>query len=160
MLAEDCSTYLNYVSDVVSNPLFDSSKIEEERKRVLREISNEMSDSTRPTRIAYSEAFFGKNSSRLYYTLGKKSVIESATAQDLKKFHKRGYVPNNMDLILVGALPENIDELIEETFASMKPGLLIRLYLKEIRNLTVQRYYIQKHLNYIIQNILRKAMQV
>ena len=122
MLAEDTQLFLEYVSDSVFNPRFDLSKVEEERQRVLRETADRKSSPTFKDRGAYSEAFFGKNSPHTYFVCGDEEVIGSASVHDLQRFHARGYHPNNMDLILVGGLPENIEELVEQNFGKFEPG--------------------------------------
>ncbi len=122
MLSEDNQLFLEYISDVAFNPLFDKTKVEEERQRVLREIADAKSRPEYKDIKAYSEAFFGKDSPRTYPILGKETVIETANTNILKEFHKRGYQPNNMDLILVGALPKNVEELIRENFSHPSTG--------------------------------------
>ena len=40
----------------------------------------------------------------------------------MKGFHNRGYHPNNMDLIGVGGLPENIEEMVRDYFGLVSSG--------------------------------------
>jgi len=122
MLSEDTQEYIEHISDVAFNPRFDASRIEEERQRVLRETADYKSDPFFNSRCLYGDAFFGKNSPHTYLVLGNENVVRSASEKDLRGFHDRGYYPNNMDLILVGALPKNIERLIEKSFGSYKPG--------------------------------------
>jgi len=122
MLAEDAQLFLAYISDMVFNPEFDASKIEGERQRILRETADEKSSSEFKDNQELKEAFFGKNSPHAYFGLGSEAVVGSASVESLRNFHGQGYHPNNMDLILVGALPKNIDELVEQNFGSFKPG--------------------------------------
>ena len=122
MLAEDTDLFIKYISDTVFNPKFDKSKVEEERQRVLREMSNVKSHNLFADRRAYNETLFGKDSQHVYFGLGKEEIINAATIEDLDKFHKRGYSPNNADLICVGALPENIEGIIRDNFSEFKQG--------------------------------------
>lgn len=121
-LAEDIQPFIEYISDTIFNPRFDISKVEEQRKIILQEIRDKKSDSVLKDQKTYSEAFFGKNSPHTYSGLGGEDVINSASTEDLRAFHKRGYYPNNMDFILVGALPKDIDKLVEKNFGSFQPG--------------------------------------
>ena len=123
MLAEDTELFLNYISDAAFNPIFDKIKVEEERQRVLRETSDAKSNYLFKERRAYDDALFGKDSPHTYFGLGNEEVISSVSIKDLENFHQRGYNPNNMDLILVGALPKNIEQLIKENFSSFKSGV-------------------------------------
>ena len=122
MLAEDSELFLDYISNLTFNPKFGAKTLEEERQRVLRETADTKSKPEFKDSRTYKEAFFGKNSPHTRVVLGNESVISSATIEDLKKFHERGYNPNNMDLILAGALPKNIEELVQKKFGSFQPG--------------------------------------
>lgn len=122
MLAEDTPLYLQYVSDAAFNPRFDSRRVEEERQRVLRETADYKSNpSFKDSKLAV-DALFGEDSPYGYLILGSEKVVGAATVDTLKGFHQRGYHPNNMDLVLVGALPKNIEDLVRENFGQFKPG--------------------------------------
>jgi zinc protease len=122
MLAEDSQLFLKYVSDAAFNPRFATSKVEEERQRVLRETADAKSNPGFKDSKAYGEAFFGKNSPHTYFILGNEAVVDSASVDTLKGFHERGYHPNSMDLILVGALPKNIEDLVQQNFGQFPSG--------------------------------------
>lgn len=122
MLSEDSKLFLEYISDTVFNPLFEESKIEEERQRVLRETVERTNFPSFNDVQKYWETFFGKNSPHTRSPLGKEEVVRSADLNMLKEFHKRGYLPNNMNLIMVGGLPKNIESLIQENFGKFSPG--------------------------------------
>src|SRR3989344_6026179 len=105
MLAEDSQLFLEYVSDAAFNPRFEVSRVEEERQRVLRETADAKSNPKFKDGKACREA-----------------VVGFASVDTLREFHQRGYHPNNMDLILVGALPKNIEDLVQENFAQFPSG--------------------------------------
>jgi len=116
LLSEDIELYLDFISDAVFHPSFHLEKVEQERQRIIREISdNEGYPAFEDLRIT-NEAYYGKNSQYTYYIGGKEEVIRNSTIDDLRRVHRRGYHPNNMNLILVGGLPRNIEELIEKYF--------------------------------------------
>lgn len=121
MLAEDTALFIEYISDAIFNPRFAPARVEEERNRVLREIADAKSNFYFKIHQIYNEAFFGKNSPHTYSILGNESVIATATQEKIRDFHGRGYYPNNISLILVGALPQNIEELIEQHFGGFEP---------------------------------------
>ncbi len=122
MLAQDLESYLDFISDVVFQPRFDFQKVEQERQRVLREVADKKSNPAFQDVRDFEEALYGPDSPHTYFVLGKEEVISKATPQDLRTFHERGYNPNNMDLILVGALPENAHELIIKYFGQETRG--------------------------------------
>jgi len=122
ILTEDSQLFLEYISDTAFNPKFTTSRVEEERQRVLRETADAKSNPRFKDSKAYGEAFFGKNSPHTYFILGNEAVVNSASVDTLKGFHERGYHPNNIDLILVGALPKNIEDLVQQNFGQFPSG--------------------------------------
>ncbi|MBI2666458.1 insulinase family protein [Candidatus Woesearchaeota archaeon] len=122
MLADDLELYLDFISDVVFQPRFDLGRVNQERQRVLRETADAKSNPAFQDNKDFMDALYGVDSPHTYFVLGKEDVVARATPNVLKAFHERGYNPNNMDLILVGALPENVDELVAKYFADKPRG--------------------------------------
>ncbi|MEK6809624.1 MAG: pitrilysin family protein [Nanoarchaeota archaeon] len=123
MLAEDVELYLDFLSDVVSSPRFDEQIVEQERQRVLRELADRKSTPGFKEGRMVVEALFGPSSPHAYNVMGREEIIAKATADDLRKIHERGYHAKNMDLILVGGLPEGIEDLISEKFSVIPEGI-------------------------------------
>ena len=121
ILPEDIKLYLDFISDAAFNPRFDSTRVEQERQRVLREIADNKSAPAFKDNQEYQRALLGDHPST-YFGLGKESVVEGARPEDFKRFHSRGYNTNNMDLILVGNLPRNIESQIEKYFGNKPTG--------------------------------------
>ena len=121
ILAEDLELYLDFVSQITFHPTFDGFRLEEERHRILREIADEKSKLRFNDNRAYRKALF-KGGVHSYYVGGDEKVIASATAGDLASFHRRGYHPNSMDLILVGDVPHNVREIVEHHFGTQPSG--------------------------------------
>jgi len=122
MLAEDLELYLDFISDVAFHPRLDLEIVNQERQRVLRELADNRGNNLVKDRKDYSDALYGINSPQFYEVLGEKNVIEKAMPEDLRTFHERGYNSDNMDLILVGALSENVKELIFKYFSDKPRG--------------------------------------
>lgn len=129
MLKDDTPLFFEFVSEITMNPRFDQSRFNQEKQRVLREISDKKSKPDFKDNNEYRDAIFGKNSPHNYFVLGEESVIESSSVQSIKKFHQRGFNPSNMDLILVGALPNNIETLVEQNFGSLPAGNVTKIEL-------------------------------
>ncbi|MBW6451506.1 MAG: insulinase family protein [DPANN group archaeon] len=123
ILSDELPLYVGFISDWVFNPQFDELIIERERQRVLREISNRKSDSNAMAFFRCQDAFYGKSSEYSKVVLGNKSVIETIDSGMLKMFHNREYQCNNIDLFLVGNLPDNIEDLIEQNFGGFEKGV-------------------------------------
>jgi len=121
ILEEDLRLFMDFFSDLVFNPCFNPERVDGERRRVLREISETKSNPIFKDKQLVKKSFF-RNHPAGYFGLGKENVIANVSIDDLRKFHLRGYHPNNMDLILVGALPKNIGDLIEKYFTTKPRG--------------------------------------
>lgn len=121
MLAEDLETWLDYVSDHLLKPRFDPERVNGERERVLREISDAKSN---PTYLAGQElgGAFYRGHPRGREVIGKEEVIRKADLAQIRGFHSRGFHPNNMDLILAGGLPEDTEAMVKEYFGAIPAG--------------------------------------
>ena len=120
-LSEDAPDFLPLVAGMAFRPRLDSEKLEQERRRVLREIADRKSKESFVPSQAFHQALFGKGP-RTYFVPGTESSVAAATQKSLRDFHLRGYSPNNADLILVGGLPGDIEQRIEESFGALPTG--------------------------------------
>ena len=73
------------------------------------------------------------NNPRKKSPLGKEEVVMKTNLDKLRNFHRIGYNPNNMDLIIVGNIPSNIEDLINEYFGSIPVGENTRKELPELK---------------------------
>lgn len=143
MLKEDLEEWLDYVSNHTLKPRFDKERIEEERRRVLREISDAKSKSTYSTGKEISDILYGEHP-KGKFILGKEKIIQSSDIPSIQEFHSRGFYPNNMDLIIVGRLPKDIEELINECFGDSLRGNDTRVKFPEMKPLN-EKNIIQKY---------------
>lgn len=121
MLAEDLQVYLDFVSDLAFNPRLDAVRVQEEKGRALREMADTKSNPGFRDQQAYQKALFG-DGPESYFIAGTENVISNATPDDLRAFHSRGYHANNMYLVLVGGLPENVEDLARKYFNGRPTG--------------------------------------
>lgn len=136
MLTDDVDLFLEYVADISFNPSFDQERFSKEKSRVLREVADKKSNPLFMDNRTYAEAVFGKDSPHAYSPLGNETIIKNATVDDLRKFHSRGYYPNNMDILIAGSLPERLEKLIQRNFAEYKVGSIERVQLPANEYLT------------------------
>lgn len=118
-LEEDLELFLAHISQVVFSPDFSIEKINQERKRVLREIVDYRSQPGCQDFNDLVDEFYGEGSPHKLRVLGDEAVITNATLENLQEFYARGFFPNNMQLILVGALPDNVESIIEKYFSDV-----------------------------------------
>lgn len=134
-LSENFELFLDYISNCVFNPIFNEEKIEEEKKRVLREIADIKSSADYNDFQKYQETYYGKNSQFVYKIFGDENTIKKVDSNKLKKIHDRGYSPNNMDLIIVGDIPNNAEELINKFFSAYKAKKINKKKLEHFKKL-------------------------
>src|SRR3989338_9179391 len=141
-LAEDIEKWLDYVSDHVLTPRFDEERGNAERERVLREIADSKSSPAYLSKIEFNTLLY-RGHPKGRFVLGKEEVVRKADYNKIKDFHIRGFHPNNIDLILVGGLPANIEELIEENFGRFPEGVKTRKKFPELGPL-IERSVVQR----------------
>lgn len=121
-LSRNLESYLDIVSSIAFEPRFDKKVIEQERQRILREIAEYKTRPDYTDEKMFLEKFYGKGHPLTIEILGKERNINSFKQEDFVRFHLRGYNANNMELVLVGGLPENIEKLVENYFANKPAG--------------------------------------
>ncbi len=141
-LAEDIVRWLDYVSDHVLRPRFDEERVNTERKRVIREIADFKSSPEYLSNIEFSALLY-RGHPKGRFVLGKEEVVRNADYNKIRAFHGRGFHPNNMDLILVGGLSANIEELIEENFGRFSEGENTRKNFPELEPL-IEKSVVQR----------------
>lgn len=134
MLSEDLKMWLDYTTDHVFKPRFDQKRVNEERQRVLREISDYKSQPRYADHLGLVEAFY-RGHPKGIQVLGKEEVVVGADLDNLVSFHGRGYHPNNMDLILVGSLPKDVEKIVGDYFSHFSRGENTRRDFPELRPL-------------------------
>jgi zinc protease len=116
---------LETLSDAVFNPSFDAAEVDKERLVVLEEIKRGQDDpGSELTKLLYAKAFTKHPYGRP--VIGYKEIIEKVSRQDIVKYHKKWYYPNNMALVVAGdfekeKLMAKIKALLEKIPAGKLP---------------------------------------
>lgn len=119
---EDLEIFLGLTSAMTFSPRFNKNKVGEERQRVLREISNKFGDPEYTDWKSFQREVLGEKNPLTRETLGTEESVGRIMLADLKEFHLEGYNPNNMELVLVGALPRNTLQLVKNYFEKYPKG--------------------------------------
>jgi len=126
MLPRHLELWLAYASDSAFNLQFDAERVEGERGRIVREISDIRSSPVYRLNRQLEKILYRQHPiSRC--VIGSEQVVQNATIDQLREFHSRGYGTSNCDLILVGNLPENSRLLIEKYFSNQRIGANLRM---------------------------------
>ena len=139
---------LEILFDAVLNPSFDEKEMEKEREVILREMALSEDNPSR-----FLSKYFFKN----FYTLhpykfpviGKRMLFMGLQPDDLAKYHKRMYVPNNMILVVCGNIDkEKVESRVIEIHQNIHPSPLVSIVLpKEPPQLFKKEFALEKDIN-------------
>lgn len=110
---------IDLLADVAFNSAFDPKELDRERQVLFEEIRRgEDNPRSSLIRQLYGEVFprhpYGRP------ILGDEGVLRAATRETLRGYYQRHYVPENMTLVVVGAVdPAEIREVIASSFAKV-----------------------------------------
>jgi len=132
-LKKDLEKVLELFSSIIFDSSFDERIVEQERKRILREISDKKSAPDYEDGKKLREAIYPEKDPRINGDAGE--IIESTTIEKLKRFHEEFYGASNMELFISGGLPRNIKELVNQYFSNKSSGKNTKFKLAPITSL-------------------------
>jgi predicted Zn-dependent peptidase len=108
------------ISDIILNSTFPPKEIEKEKEIILDEINSYLDSPSDKIFDDFEEHLF-KNHVLGNNILGTKASISSFTQQDLLRYVKRFFYPENMVISFVGDIPMNkLKTILEKDFSSLK----------------------------------------
>ena len=119
---KELDEYLSLISSAIFEPKFDSESIERERVAVKHEVENRHNQLFYEENKELVDVLRGQNAQSNYDVGGKIESIDSFKEEDFRRIHDRVMFPDNMDLTLVGKIPENIEEMVERYFGEYENG--------------------------------------
>ncbi len=113
-------TAVEILADAVQNPLFPEEEFARERDVILREIDRGMDEPARRlSRLLWSTAYV-RHPYR-YPVIGYRPLVEAVTRDEIIRYFRARYVPDNLTLVLVGDLrTADAESVARETFGRMK----------------------------------------
>lgn len=121
--SEDAQSFLQYLSSKIFRQDFSNKElIDLERSNILKYLRIQKRDPLFLDELKFDEAFYGKASPFLRKDFGDEYVISSTNQKQLRDFYSRKYVGKNSQLILVGNLPKNIEDIVNEYFSFIDSG--------------------------------------
>lgn len=113
---------LDFMCDIVLNPVLDAEVLENEKKVIMQEIDRSNDDHWRQLAIEANKRML-KGHPLERQTLGSKESVKKATVGELKKFHARFFTPDRMAIIAVGAVDHAaMVAIVKKWFGQMRPG--------------------------------------
>lgn len=119
LLPKNMEEFLRFSSDMFFFPAIDIQTLEREKLAVLRELSDSESAPAYNDNLIFDKILYDDHPAGAD-TVGNRYVVENATRENLLAFHERGYSPCNSNLIIVGDLPGNIEDLVQNHFNSIE----------------------------------------
>ncbi|MBI1976801.1 MAG: insulinase family protein [Candidatus Omnitrophica bacterium] len=119
---------LELLSDVLQNAAFDAEELEKEREVILKELAMNRDD---PDRFLHLLAWGRAYTVHPYRhpIIGYESLFRSLTREDVMRYYRQKYVPNNLVLALAGDF--DLSEAAKEVYE--KFGGMKRSSLKEVQ---------------------------
>jgi len=114
VLTKDLKTGLELFSDVVLHPTFPDSELQRERAQRLAEIEGYKEDPRTIAGIAFNRAVFGKHP-YAHPAIGNRSSLQSITRDDVTRFYRETFLPNESILTVVGDV--QADEMLRQLTA-------------------------------------------
>jgi len=117
---------LPIAADVLNNPLFPESELENYVKRTIQKLQIDLSKNDILSFRHLTEHIFGLDHPYGYNT--KEETLQKVTTNDLQRHFHGNFNAENFSIILAGGFPKNYLEALEEAFGSIpKKGIVISL---------------------------------
>lgn len=109
------------LADIVRNPLIDSQILENEKKVILQEYNRAYDAPGSRLWIESNKRVFDGHPLS-HYALGDKASIGAATAESLRQYYERMFLPQRLAVVVSGGVNhEKIAELAQTHFGDMEP---------------------------------------
>lgn len=111
---------IEILSDAIMNPLFDANEFKKEKDVILREINMDEDDPGRYFSELIWSSVYTTHPYR-YPIIGYESIFKKLTRDDLLKYHKAKYCPNNIVIAVAGPIkPKEAFAILKSQFKNFK----------------------------------------
>lgn len=122
---------LDILSDMMQNALLPEEEVEREKQVILREIDMASDDPERDLSRTMMSTAFRVHPFR-HPVIGHQELFEQLDGNDLRRYYRERYVPENMVLVVTGDFdPVNLQQKIEQTFGTAKRRGLNPVFIPE-----------------------------
>ncbi len=134
---------LDVFADVLTNPTFPPKEFERLRKQRLTGLIQQRDQPVAIANNAYSYILYGSGHPYGNNPIGTEASLKAMTVDDLSKFYKTYYRPNNATLIVVGDVKMNqITASLEKNLAGWQKGDVPSFTVPEPRQVDKMRVYL------------------
>lgn len=122
ILSKDLDKGLDLFGDILLRPSFPADILERERKTIMAAIRATDDDIYQSGMKAFKETLYKTHPYR-YKTIGTTDSVMNLTGENLKRFHRRYLIPNNMVLAIYGDINSAaVQEKIIDIFSDFEKG--------------------------------------
>jgi len=141
--SENFEEVLALMADLFRNQLFDEKEIAKEKEVILEEQNIVLNDPMMLTDHKFAQLLFKKHPYR-HPILGYKDTIKGNMPDAIREFYKTWYVPNNMNLIVVGDVSkERVVKAAQKLLGDIKPKELPETNIPEEPEQKQMRYKVE-----------------
>lgn len=143
-LREEFIKSLELISDMVKNSKFPQEELEKERGVILAEIRTSKDDIEDYSYRKTMECAFKESPIRIN-TIGTDESVKSFNREDLLKFYKSYYVPNNVYITVVSSMEHDyVFQLVKEYFSNWDSKEVVREDIICEKNIPLKKYSYKK----------------
>lgn len=122
-LTRNFDDILELLADVALHPSFPEPEIKRVRSERLAALVQEKDEPMAVATRVYVAALYGPKYTYGYPEIGTNESLKTITRDDLLKFWRENYVPNDAVLVVTGNIKlAELKQLLEKQFAEWKPG--------------------------------------
>jgi zinc protease len=114
---------LGLLSDVVRHPSFPAAEVERQRASRLAQLVQQRENANAVASAVTAAALYGPSHPYGYTELGTEASNKALTADDMRAFWTKNFVPNNAALVVSGRITEaELRPLVERAFGDWQRG--------------------------------------
>ncbi len=122
-LTKNLDQALDIYADVIVNPIFPETELEQTRRRALSGFIQRKSNPNAIANVVYDRVLYGSAHPYGRQLSGDEKSVKGIMRGDLVSFYESTYRPNNAALIVVGDInAKTLMPKLEKAFANWKPG--------------------------------------
>jgi zinc protease len=142
-LTKNLDQALDIYSDVIVNPAFPETELENVRRRAVVGFLQRKSNPNAISNVVYNRVLYGDAHPYGRQLSGNETSIKALTRNDLVNYYEANYRPNNAVLIVVGDVDsKTLMPKLEKAFATWKPGTVSSGQLPSVQPLQKSAIYL------------------
>ncbi len=113
----DVEILMNFLNEIINNPLFDQGSFANEKKSIINEISDFKNSPIKILRNEFLKNFY-KNTPMEKTTLGSEESVKNITLKNIVDFYKKNITPQNCTIVASGDI--KINNLVKQIERKIK----------------------------------------